>query len=582
MSQRIAVYALPQAHDVDACAGMLAGVLARLTSECGLSLRLTTKGPLHNKALGSRADCAQALAAHEESGVLRDSAKTLALRAYVLRFTGVTDSGVTASMEIACGIDKSTGPIWRGNRVELDVAPALDRKGALAALTVLAREFAADWGFVGSRGVPSLRPMGRGGPAVGWLTFLSQRYGAVGALPSPAALVPIDGGVIVLSQPAPFEERRARDLNNVEAVRKALGDKVAEARPLPFAQVDPTLPEPEPEPVSRPSAPVAREPQAVQVIPVAPPSSPLPFSSAPPSSRPPSIPIQEAPPPVSRPRGPALDHTVPTNVMSPFATGRAPLPFVATPAATGAAPVSEASPPSSQSGMTVAASDSASASAQLPFVATTAGMTFEEYIEVSALLRFFPQSEKDQVLLALGCAPDKWTRVRESWLAAIQKHPSLLSRFHTEFETAWQKVQADKPTLDQIRARAGRSVDSPPNSVRAPSNFAATQAANRAEPSATPSERNPNSVARPGPSTYVAPGQRFTLAQYVSLHVELESLPQQRVATLHRYGLSGDDEFSRVAALWNRVFQEHPDMHTLSATMRKEYLWYIAQGRHGA
>lgn len=113
-----------------------------------------------------------------------------------------------ASLDVTFG----TGivPHWRGEGLVLHCRGRrmLRREPLEAALEAAATTLDCDWGFVGSERHPHVPADHDGTPIVGWLTYISKRYGELDNLPDAAAIVPIPGrGSIARAFDELFEDR---------------------------------------------------------------------------------------------------------------------------------------------------------------------------------------------------------------------------------------------------------------------------------------------------------------------------------------------------------------------------------------
>jgi len=95
-----------------------------------------------------------------------------------------------------------------------------------------------------------------------------------------------------------------------------------------------------------------------------------------------------------------------------------------------------------------------------------------------------------------------------------------------------------------------------------------------------PSSRNaPAAPVEEIAPTHVAPGQRFTLAQYASLRVDLdEAPPDRRSAVIQAYGLAGAEELARVEGIWRALLKDPGNLARLT-DLKAEYSRYLASRR---
>lgn len=367
MIHRIAAFGPPREHDIEACARALFETLERLRAASDrLAFEVASAGPFAGRAITTRKLCSEALESGAIAANMGDPKRPM--RAFRLRLRGSV-----ADLDVVTGIDLDTRPLWKANRLELAPAVSFPPREVLAMLTALVQPFEADWGFAGGELVPSLPPFGAGTPAIGWATYLAVRHGALPAFPAPASVMAVQGGAIVVAQPEPFDERRRRDLDNVRAVREALGATVLQTPPLPFDEVDPSIAVELVAPTA-PTAPVAPEAELSGAPETRPMPAEAPLRPAPHSEPPPSAPTRPfVLPATSSPVDIASGGTV-DNVMSPFHgradTGTPFSPYArATPA--GSNPTAEPAKPaptSSPLGSTaVSSGGTTAAAAALPF-----------------------------------------------------------------------------------------------------------------------------------------------------------------------------------------------------------------------
>lgn len=88
----------------------------------------------------------------------------------------------------------------------------------------------------------------------------------------------------------------------------------------------------------------------------------------------------------------------------------------------------------------------------------------------------------------------------------------------------------------------------------------------------------PPSQPQPEAAISIPKGQRFTLAQYVSLRADFEAAADRR-AVLATYGVSGEEELAQIDAVWLRTFAEQPALAAKHAKLRAEYTAYLASRR---
>lgn len=160
------------------------------------------------------------------------------LTAYDQRFSsGRQDQAIElVELRFVCGIESDMTPLWRMNRLEMVLprrAPGLGVDEIAAILGAMVDTFAPDWGFAGTARVPELPSMGNGEPAVGWMTYFSERHGPLPIIPAPARVSALGRGALVISLSKPFLDRSQTHLDAVQNVRSALGARVLQNPPLP-------------------------------------------------------------------------------------------------------------------------------------------------------------------------------------------------------------------------------------------------------------------------------------------------------------------------------------------------------------
>ncbi len=114
--------------------------------------------------------------------------------------------GDACKAEISCGIDVPPTAIWFTNRFSVEMwGPGrpdsfADPSIAHAALEAASAVFGARWGMVAPRKFPDVDPdaVMAGTPIVGWLLYLSRRYGKPPELQTPSLVRPCaDGGHLI-------------------------------------------------------------------------------------------------------------------------------------------------------------------------------------------------------------------------------------------------------------------------------------------------------------------------------------------------------------------------------------------------
>jgi len=263
------------------------------------------------------------------------------------------------------------------------------------------------------------------------------------------------------------------------------------------------------------------------------------------------------------------------------------------------------------------------------------GLSLRRYVAIGALLRSFPRPRKAEVLAQVGMADKDWEGARACWMAALRapgdEAATLLERWSAEFDEAWETLQADPPSMEDLesaRARAAVPAEVPtylrpfavqslqstmpslgvPTIVDLPFSAAidAPQAAQpvpatmRSKLRGTMAAREPIAPGRvlPFPSASpvaappaavvvaVAPSDlrrvELTVEQYASLTVELRFFPNTRAAILARYGIVDEAAFAALEAAWTpRIAWEPGVVARWSDACSAYRTWLLERTRAG-
>lgn len=271
------------------------------------------------------------------------------------------------------------------------------------------------------------------------------------------------------------------------------------------------------------------------------------------------------------------------------------------------------------------------------------GLSMARYVAVGALLRAFPRPRKGEVLAKVGLDDKDWERARACWMAALRANgdeaAALLESWSTAFDRAWETLQADPPSmedLDAARARKAAPADVPtylregaveparvenkkidrlqatmpsvgaprtaelpfkgkidaprPRATRVPMTMRSkeTGTLETKEPLVRGAQilpfRGPKSapvdVAVVEPSTPAPVKVDLTVEQYASLTVELAFWPDARAATLARYGIADEDAFARLEADWRpRIAWEPGVVARWSEACRAYRAWLVERAQ---
>jgi hypothetical protein len=134
-----------------------------------------------------------------------------------------------AEITIVCGVERLA--VWIPNQVQIAIDPAIasgrgsgDAAVAEGCLRAVAGAHAPAWAIVRAGGAPTLPvpPFADGAPLVGWMTYLSNDYPQVPALPQPFVSRVEERGTVIVAHPT------KPDLESIDRLRELL----AEARVL--------------------------------------------------------------------------------------------------------------------------------------------------------------------------------------------------------------------------------------------------------------------------------------------------------------------------------------------------------------
>ncbi len=148
-------------------------------------------------------------------------------------------------LEIRCGIEPLEGlePVFVANRLELLLSPTLGEQGGRrqlieGAFRAAISAFRPVFGYVCTEGFPTppLAIFSDGTPALGWLSFLSNRYPELPLPLAEPARCHVIGrqGQLIVAHPNLFQRHDKEQLDAIEAVRKRLQ---AAGVLLPWAQL---------------------------------------------------------------------------------------------------------------------------------------------------------------------------------------------------------------------------------------------------------------------------------------------------------------------------------------------------------